>query len=192
MPTLPKTFLTEEQYLEIERTAERKSEYFNGEMFAMAGASIQHVAINDNLVGILLRVLAGSGCRSYSRDLRLRISSTGMYTYPDMVVICGKIQLSETDKNTVTNPTVIVEILSPSTQNYDRGDKFAHYRAIPSLREYVMIAQDRIHLERFTLQEDGAWLFRETSDAESVVAIESIGVNFPLGEVYSGVEFEAA
>jgi len=187
MSTQPKPFISEAQYLELERKADRKSEYLRGEIFAMAGASVTHVIINDNLVMLLGRELLGSGCRAFTRDLRLRIPTSGLYTYPDFMVICGAMERAELDPDTATNPKVIIEILSPSTENYDRGNKFADYRTLPSLCEYLLISQDQIHVEHHTKQPDGAWVLRETSDGEAMVVLESVGVRFTLREAYDGV-----
>jgi Uma2 family endonuclease len=188
MSTMPAPLISEEEYLAIERNAEWKSEYHAGKMYAMAGASLRHVIINDNLVIVFGRELAGSGCRAYTRDLRLHIPASGLYTYPDVLVICGKVELATPEGDVVTNPKVIVEILSPTTQNYDRGDKFADYRTIPEFCEYLLIAQDRMHAEHFKKQPDGGWLLHETSDGNAVIALESIGVRFTLSEAYTGVD----
>src|ERR1700733_11235334 len=128
MSTQPRPYITEEQYLEIEEKAERRSEYFRGEMFPVETATFSHATIHRNLVLGLGRELSGSGCELWFSELRIRVLATGLYTYPDIVVICGKIQVSEDDKNSVTNPKVIIEILSPTTEGYDRGKKFAQYR----------------------------------------------------------------
>jgi len=188
MSTQPTAYMSEEQYLEIERKAEYKSEYINGQMFAMAGASLVHVQINSNVVFALRRNLSGSGCSVLFNDLRLRVPATRLYTYPDILVICGKPELADEHMDIVTNPTVIIEILSPSTQSYDRGDKFAHYRALPSLRDYLLVAQDRPQAEHWVRQPDGGWLFHEMSGSDAVIALDSIGVRFNLAEAYDGVE----
>jgi Uma2 family endonuclease len=187
MSMQPRTFISEAQYLERERKADHKSEYLRGEIFAMAGASVAHVIINDNLVMMLGRELIGSGCRAFTRDLRLRIPASGLYTYPDFMVICGPMERAELDPDTATNPKVIIEILSASTENYDRGNKFADYRTLPTLREYLLISQDRIHVEHHTWQQDGSWVLRETSDGDALVVFESVRVRFTLREAYEGV-----
>src|SRR5919199_1130147 len=135
MSAVPKTRLTPEQYLAIERKAEFKSEYYNGEMFAMAGASEPHNRIKDNLIGELHARLKVSACHSYSSDMRVKVSRTGLYTYPDIVIICGKPELEDAHGDTLLNPQVIIEVLSDSTEKYDRGKKFRHYKQIESLRE---------------------------------------------------------
>jgi Uma2 family endonuclease len=144
MSTQPKTFISPEQYLAIERKAERKSEYFNGEMFAMAGASESHVLIVTNVVAELREQLRGRPYTVYSTDLRVKVSPTGLYTYPDVVVVCGQPQFADDQRDTLLNPTLIVEVLSESTQDYDRGEKFEHYRSIASFHEYVLIRSRQI------------------------------------------------
>src|ERR1035441_283355 len=190
MSTQPKPYITEEQYFEIEESSEQKSEYFRGEMFPMEVATLPHATILPNLIMTLGGQLKGSGCRVYSNGLRVKVSRTGLYTYTDIVVICGKPEMFEKDKEkgTVTNPKVIVEILSPTTQTYDRGDKFVHYRSIPSFCEYLLIAQDRMHAEHHVKQPDGGWLLHEVSGPEGIISLGSIGVRFNLSEAYDGVE----
>ena len=190
MSSQPKPYFTEEQYLEIEESSEQRSEYFRGEMFPMEAGTFRHATIHSNVVLTLGRELQGSGCRVWLGDLRVKASQTGLYTYPDIVVICGTPQMSDTDKgkDTVVNPTVIVEILSPTTENYDRGNKFVHYRSIPSFCEYLLIAQDRMQAEHHAKQPDGGWLFHEVSGPEGIISLDSIGVRFNLSEAYDGVE----
>jgi Uma2 family endonuclease len=189
MSTQPKPYITEEQYLAIEERVEQRSEYLRGEMFPVEFATIPHATVHRNLVLAVGVQLAGSGCQLFFNELRVRVSATGLYTYPDIVVVCGKLEVSEKDKNSVTNPKVIVEILSPTTADYDRGGKFVHYRSIPSFREYLLIAQDRMHVEHHTKLPDGGWLLHETSDGEAIVSLESIRVRFKLSDAYDGVEF---
>lgn len=188
MPIQPKTFISPEQYLAIERQAESKSEYFNGEMFAMAGASESHVLIVTNVVAELRGQLRGRPCTVYSTDLRVRVSPTGLYTYPDVVVVCGQPQFADEQRDTLLNPTLIVEVLSESTQDYDRGGKFEHYRAIASFYEYVLIAQDRYHVEHFAKQQDNRWLLSETNRPEDTIPLPSIDCVLALTEVYDKVE----
>jgi Uma2 family endonuclease len=153
--TQPKTFLTPEQYLEIERKAEYKSEYFRGEMFAMAGASRAHNLLVAHLLRDLGQQLRGKPCEIYPSDMRVRVSSTGLYTYPDVVAVCGEPKLLDNQLDTLLNPHLIVEVLSPSTEAYDRGRKFEHYQSIESLGEYLMITCDRIHADLHTRRPDG-------------------------------------
>jgi Uma2 family endonuclease len=193
MASNPKTYITPEEYLELERKAEFKSEYLNGEIFAMAGASPRHVLIHvlimDNLVIELGAQLKGKSCRVFSSDLRVKIPVTGLYTYPDVVILCDKPQYDDKQKDTVTNPTVIIEILSKSTKDYDRGEKFEHYRSIESFTDYVLVAQDKFHVEHFAKQADGSWLLKETNNLEDSIKIDSINCGLKLMDIYANYDF---
>jgi Uma2 family endonuclease len=191
MSLQPKTHLTPEEYLAIERKAEYKSEYFNGEMFAMAGASERHVLIVTNVVAELRGQLRRRPCTVYSTDLRVRVSPTGLYTYPDVVVVCGQAQFADDQKDTLLNPTLIVEVLSESTKDYDRGGKFEHYRTLTSLNEYVLIDQDKYHIEHFVRQPENRWLLSETYHLEDTIHLSSIDCDLALTEVYDKVELPA-
>jgi Uma2 family endonuclease len=147
------------EYLELERKAERKSEYFQGEMFAMAPVNQRHGLIVTNLAGELSQQLKAKPCSVYSSNLRLR--ANGLYTYPDVMVICSEVQCADDQEDTLLNPNLIVEVLSDSTRDYDRGRKFQHYRTLPSLREYLTIDQDAPHVERYTRQPEDRWLLTE-------------------------------
>ena len=191
MSLQPKTHLTPEEYLAIERKAEYKSEYFNGEMFAMAGASERHISIVANLMYIVVGQLRGRPCKAYSNDMRVRVSPTGLYTYPDVVVVCGQAQFADDQKDTLLNPTLIVEVLSESTKDYDRGGKFEHYRTLMSLSEYVLIDQDKHHVEHFVRQPENRWLLSETNRLEDTIHVSSISCDLALAEVYDKVELPA-
>ncbi|MBM4254931.1 MAG: Uma2 family endonuclease [Deltaproteobacteria bacterium] len=191
MSLQPKPFLTPEEYLAIERKAEYKSEYFNGEMFAMAGASARHALIVTNVVSELREQLRRKPCTVYSTDLRVRVSPTGLYPYPDVVVICGQPQFADAIPDMIVNPTLIVEVLSDSTQDYDRGGKFEQYRSLASFKEYVLIAQDRCHVEHFVRQPDNRWLLAETNKIEDALHLSSIDCTLALTEVYDKVELPA-
>jgi Uma2 family endonuclease len=184
----PKPRLTPEEYLASERKAEYKSEYFNGEMFAMSGASERRVNIVANLMYLLVGQLRGRPCKAYASDLRVRVSPTGLYTYPDVVVVCGQPQFADDQRDTLLNPTLIVEVLSESTKDYDRGGKFEHYRTLDSFSEYVLIAQDRYHVEHFVRQPDKRWLLAETNRLEDTFHLSSIDCDLALAEVYDKVE----
>jgi Uma2 family endonuclease len=188
MSTRPKPYLTPQQYLEIERAAEFKSEYFNGEMFAMSGGSLNHARVAGDLFASLHAQLRGQRCEIASSDLRLRVTPEGLYTYPDIVVFCGKPQFGDDRTDTITDATVIIEVLSPSTTNYDRGFKFEQYRGLKSLQDYIVIAQDRVHVEHNTRQGD-AWLLKETSDLNAVIELPSIECSFRVAEAYARVDF---
>ena len=191
MSLQPKSYITPEEYLATERKAEYKSEYFNGEMFAMAGASERHVSIVANVMYLLVGQLKGRPGKAYSSDMRVKVSPTGLYTYPDVVVVCGQPQFADEQKDTLLNPTLIVEVLSESTKDYDRGEKFEHYRTLPSLSEYVLIAQDKYHVEHFVRQPDNRWLLSETNLLGDTIHLSSIACDLALTEVYDKVEMPA-
>ncbi|MGH8057365.1 MAG: Uma2 family endonuclease, partial [Candidatus Entotheonellia bacterium] len=141
----------------LERTAAYKSEYVRGEVFAMAGASPTHVLMVSNIVAALHGQLRHRPCTVYSTDLRVKVQASGLYTYPDVVVVCGDLQFDDDHQDTLLNPILIIEVLSESTKDYDRGGKFAQYRKIPSFAEYVLVAQDECHVEHFVKQAHGGW-----------------------------------
>lgn len=188
MAVQPKTYITPETYLDLERQADYKSEYLNGEIYAMGGASPRHVLIVTNVVAELRNQLKNRPCTVYSTDLRLRVSPKGLYTYPDVVVVCNTPQFSDPHRDTLTNPTVIVEVLSQSTKDYDRGEKFEQYRTIVSLQEYVLIAQDKPQVEHFVRHSDGAWWRSETYRLEDTVELTAIGCHLKLAEVYDKID----
>jgi len=188
MSSQAKTYFTPEEYLELERNSETKSEYFNGEIFAMGGASPQHVLIVTNVVGELHSQLKDRSCNLYSTDLRLKVSPTGLYTYPDVIVVCGKPEFSDDQKDTLINPTVIVEILSQSTKDYDRGEKFELYRMLLAFKEYVLISQDKCHVEHYVRQTDNTWLLSETNRIEDHIDLASVGCILKLSEIYDKVD----
>lgn len=192
MTAQPKTRLTVAEYLAIERQAEFKSEFYDGELFAMAGASFEHNAINDNLVGELHGRLKGGPCRTYSRDLRVRVERTGLYCYPDLVIVCGEPQFAEEDKDTLTNPRVVFEVLSASTERYDRRTKYRHYQQLPSVQEYVLVAQDEALCEQFVRQADGSWTHVLSVGLDATLNLSSVPVSVPLADVYAGVTFPPA
>ena len=191
MSTQPNTFLTPEEYLAIERKAARKSEYYRGEMFAMAGASRAHNLIVVNIVAELRQRLKTRHCELYSGDMRLRISAAHLYTYPDVMVVCGDPRFADDQKDTLLNPMVIVEVLSESTREYDRGRKFENYRELSSLQEYVMVEQDSPHVELFSRQSEGGWLFKEFKDLNQILPLASIDCELPLREIYDKVDWTA-
>jgi Uma2 family endonuclease len=185
------TLLTPEEYLEIERKAEWKSEYFQGEMFAMAGASFAHVVIVGNLGRELGNRLEAGPCGVYSSELRLRVAPNGLYTYPDLMVICGEPQFADDRRDTVVNPVLIVEVLSESTEAYDRGKKFEQYRSLPSLREYLLVAQDAPRIEQWICQPDDHWLRAEASGRDASIRLASIDCVLPLAKIYNKIEWTA-
>jgi Uma2 family endonuclease len=187
----PKIYLTPAEYLALERKHEYKSEYWNGELYAMAGASERHNLITANVVIELGTQLRGRSCKVYPNDMRVKVSVTGLYTYPDVVVVCGKPQFEDEDHDTLLNPTVIVEVLSKSTETYDRGRKFENYRALDSLSEYVMIAQDRVHIEHYVRQPDNQWLLSEAKELQDVIDLPTIQCTLALADVYDKVDIQS-
>jgi Uma2 family endonuclease len=181
---------TPAEYLALERQAEQKSEYFDGFIIAMAGASEEHILIVTNVVGELRSRLKGRPCRIYANDLRLKVTPTGLYTYPDVVVVRGERRFDDAQRDTLLNPTLIVEVLSDSTEAYDRGDKFAHYLRLESLQEYVMIAQDQPRVERYARQ-GGDWRFTVIADPDGMLRLASLDCELPLREIYDQIEFPA-
>jgi len=187
--TQPKTFLTPEQYLEIERAAEFKSEYYQGEMFAMAGAVRVHNLLAVNATREISEQLRKRPCETYSNDMRVHVPATGLYTYPDVVAVCGERQFLDDRQDTLLNPNLIVEVLSPTTEAFDRGRKFEHYRSIESLREYLMVASDRVHADLFTRQPDGRWILTSAERLEDSLDLQSVGCRLNLADLYEKVEF---
>ncbi len=191
MSTLPKSYITPEQYLEIDRRGERKSEYYDGKMFAMAGVGVAHNAIVWNLIASLGAQLQGRPCHGYPGDLRVRIDAQVRYAYPDVSVVCGEPEFLDHRRDTLLNPTLIIEVLSPSTSSFDRGFKFDAYTAIDSLAEYVLVSSDRASVEVFTRRSDGRWLLAKAIGREPSVELESIACRLAMAEIYERVEFEA-
>ena len=184
--------LTPEEYLALERAAEYKSEYYAGEIFAMAGASERHVTIVANIMYLLVGQLKGRPCKAYSTDMRLKVSPTGLYTYPDIIVVCGAPVFADEQKDTLLNPTVLMEVLSESTEAYDRGKKFDHYRTLVSVSDYLLISQDQLKIEHFVRQADNRWLFSAHGSLDNVVEITSIACALPLRDVYDKVELSGS
>jgi Uma2 family endonuclease len=190
--TQPKVRFTPEEYLELERKAETKSEYLDGEMFAMPGVSWQHSKIVANIITDLNMQFMDRPFHVLGPELRVKVSPTGLYTYPDVFVTSNEPVLEDDHHDTVLNPQVIFEVLSDSTESYDRGKKFAHYRALDSLREYFLVSQKEYRVERFTRQEDGNWLYSEVTDLEGSIEIPSVVCRLPLSRIYHKVDFKPA
>jgi Uma2 family endonuclease len=189
MSAAPRPRLTPKQYLAIERKAEFRSEFYNGEMFAMAGVSKEHSRVKENLIGELYVRLKGGGCRTHSSDMRVKVSRTGMYTYPDIVITCGEERYEDAEVDTLLNPQVVIEVLSDSTEKYDRGKKFRHYQQIDSFREYVLVSQDEPVIERFVRQADGSWATTFVEGLDREFAFATVPVRVPLADIYAGVTF---
>jgi len=184
----PKSYLNAEEYLAIERSSDFRNEYIDGEMVAMAGGSWEHSLIIGNALAELKQQLRGGPCKVHASDLRVQ-APDGLQTYPDVVVVCGEPAFADAHRDTVTNPKLILEVLSPTTESYDRGRKFESYRTIPSLEEYVLVSQERPHVERFLRQPEGAWLFVEVAGLQEAISLSSLGCRLSLEALYEGVEF---
>ena len=180
-------YISEDEYLEIERNSEIKHEYFDGEIFAMSGASEAHNLIVANVIITLGSQLKKKPCRVYPSDMRLKIERTTLYTYPDAMIVCGERKFGDKEKDMLLNPDVIIEVLSDSTENYDRGKKFEHYRQIASLKEYVLISQHERKIEKFMKTEDRRWVLDETDEENPEIILESVGCALNLDEVYDKV-----
>ncbi len=188
MSTAEKRHYTPQEYLAFERASETKHEFYQGEIFAMTGAKRPHILITGNLVTALNNNLRGRGCEVYPNEMRVKVSATGLYTYPDVTVVCGEPQLEDDAFDTLLNPKLIVEVLSESTEAYDRGQKFSQYQTIDSLEEYVLASQREYKVEVFTRQEDGQWLLSDAQGREAAIHFRSIDLKLELDEVYYQVE----
>ena len=179
---------TIEEYLELERTATEKSEYYKGEIFAMSGPKYQHVLISGNIFGQLKNKLKGEPCQPLNSDMRVHIPKNTLFTYPDISVVCGEPEFLNNDEWNLLNPTVIIEVLSPSTKNYDRGDKFNLYRDIPSLKEYILVDSETISIEAFYINTHGHWELKEHKRIDETLQIKTIKVSMKLLEIYDGTK----
>ena len=188
MSAVPKRKLTVAEYLEIERAAPFKSDFYNGEMYAMAGASPKHNEIKDNLILEIGTQLRAGRCRTYSSDQRLKMDRFGNYTYPDIIIQCLPPVYDTVDPDSLTNPTAVVEILSPSTEQYDRNIKQINYRDIPTLKEIVLVFQAYRKIERYSRRDDGTWSWDVFNDPDGDFTFASVPVTIPLADVYRGVE----
>ncbi|MBY0513443.1 MAG: Uma2 family endonuclease [Gemmataceae bacterium] len=184
--------LTEAEYLAVEEAAEFKSEFYAGEMFAMSGASYFHNVAKDNLAFRLNQQLDGGPCRALTSDMKVKVEATGLFAYPDVVVICGEPQFYPGRTDVILNPVAVVEVLSPSTENYDRGAKLRHYRQIPSLREVVLVAQDEPVCDQYVRQPDGTWRVGSVEGLGAELVFAAVPARVPLDAVYAGVTFPDA
>lgn len=183
-------YISVEEYLLMEEESDIKHEYYGGEVFAMAGGTIPHNQVCMNVTGELFSFLKGRACRVYQSDQRIHCHSNKFFTYPDASVVCGEIERLEKRNDTITNPAVIIEVLSQSTKNYDRGDKFKLSRNIPSLKEYVFISSLEVSVERYTKLATGFWNFRDTANPEDLFEIETVGFSCPVRDLYRDVTFD--
>lgn len=179
-----------EEYLEMENASMEKHEFYKGEIFAMSGAKVPHNIVTKNLSGILFGKLKGKKCQPYGSDQRIHIQSNTLFTYPDISIICGEIITLNNDDYNVLNPAVIIEVLSKSTKNYDRGEKFKLYRDIPTLKEYILVDSETIHIEVFRLNENNHWELEEYNSVENFLFIKAIDEKIAISEIYEGVNIE--
>ncbi|WP_407521332.1 Uma2 family endonuclease [Lacibacter sp. MH-610] len=184
IPAYGKNKLTVEEYLQFEKESSEKHEYYKGEIFAMSGAGARHNIIQMNLAAILVMKLKGKPCQPYGSDMRIHIPENTLFTYPDISIICGDIIPSAEDDDTATLPSVIIEILSPSTRQYDQGTKFKLYRQIPSLQQYILVESESVHVESFELNERNHWELKEYKLPEHELAFPSLKFSVPLSEIY--------
>jgi Uma2 family endonuclease len=187
---LPENFMTPEDYLKFERASETKHEYLAGEIFAMSGVSRSHDRIVNSISSYLYAQLLEGPCESFSSDMRVKVHSSVYYTYPDLSVVCGEQEFEDSAVDTLLNPTIVIEVLSPSTERYDRGKKFNHYKTVSSLQEYILIAQDSPQVERFVRRPDGEWTFTVLVGLEAVLELPLIQCRLPLEKIYERVNFD--
>jgi Uma2 family endonuclease len=192
MATLSSTYITPEEYLARERAAETKSEYYQGKMFAMAGASREHGLIVTNLVRELSNRLLTRDCEVFSNDMRVLIHQTGLHTYPDVVVVCGQPVMQDQHRDVLTNPLILIEVLSESTKDYDRGGKFHQYKSIPSLKEYLTVSQTEMLVDHSVHQPDGGWLTHEIGPQNPSIYLTSLEVQLELADIYRKVSLAAS
>ncbi|WP_254563047.1 Uma2 family endonuclease [Dyadobacter diqingensis] len=189
MTAQPQKYYSAGEYLELEREAEYKSEYYKGEIFAMAGAGHNHNRIVENLSGECYIAFKGKSCRTYSSDQRIHIPENSLYTYPDLIIVCDKNQYLDDKKDTILNPSVIIEVLSESTEAYDRGQKFHFYRSIPSLSEYVLINSRSLAAEVFRKNEEGFWvLASEAYQLHDTLELATVGLTLSMADIYAQTE----
>jgi len=186
-----KTHLTAEQYLEIEAKSEVRHEFYRGETFAMARATENHNLLAGNLFRAIGNQIEDRPCKVYQADMRVLSEATGLYTYPDVVVVCGPPRFTDARRHTLLNPMVLVEVLSPATETYDRTTKWDHYRRIASVREYVLVSQDRVRVDHYARDDDGRWIATAWTDLGDVLALDSVACAVPLAKIYAKVELPA-
>jgi Uma2 family endonuclease len=179
---------TFEEYLALEREAEFKSEYIRGEIVAMSGGTYTHALIAANVLAGLGARLRGTECHALGSDMRLLIEREGVGTYPDAMVLCGKPEFHDSRQDVLLNPTLVLEVLSPSTEAYDRGLKFEFYRSIPTLKHVVFVAQNHMSVDVYE-RTDAGWVLQPALGLDAVAALQAIGVDLPLSEIYENVEF---
>ena len=192
MSALPKPKYTIEQYIELEQSSEERYEYFDGEVFAMAGGSLEHAIIATNIAGSLNNKLSGKNCRAINSDMRVKVPADPPYRYPDVTVVCGEpVTEKYLGQVMLVNPVLLVEVLSPTTTDYDKDEQFLGYQSIASFQEYLLVAQERPHVTRYVRQADNQWVRSDFIGLDSAVELKSLGVTLSLSEIYQGVSFPA-
>ncbi|MFO1352206.1 MAG: Uma2 family endonuclease [Gammaproteobacteria bacterium] len=189
MSTQRQPKLSPEDYLALERSSEQRHSYFRGEMFAIGGASPRHNRIVMNTSALLWQQFRKRPCQVYTSDMRVKVNASGLYTYPDIVAICGEERYDDQRQDTLINPLLIIEVLSESTEAYDRGDKFGHYQKLESLQEYILVSQSNPKIECFTRQTDNTWLYVSIMGLDAILRLATIECELRLTEVYERVEF---
>lgn len=179
--------LTIAEYLEFEKTSVEKHEYYQGELFAMAGAKVAHNRIVVRLTGLLSQQLRGKSCEPFNSDQRIHVPENTLFTYPDISIVCGAVKTLDNDDYNILNPSIIIEVLSPGTKNYDRGEKFQLYRDIPTLKEYILIDSQFIHIESFRINAKGHWELEEYKYPEQVLPLPLIDTSFAVRDIYEGI-----
>lgn len=190
MSATPSPYVTVEEYLAIEESSEEKYEYWDGQIYLMAGAAPNHNLIASSVNFAIYSQLRGKGCFVFSSDMRVKEEKTNLYTYPDLTIVCGTPSYEDTKPKTLTNPTVVIEILSPSTERADRGRKFQHYRNLDTLQEYVLISPSMARVEVFFKQSEKTWLFTDISDINDAVKLSSIDCTLQMKDIYDQVSFD--
>ena len=181
--------MTEDEYLAFERRSDQRHEYFEGQVYAMAGESPEHSLINANLIAVFVSQLKGGRCRAFSPNMKVRTGPGALYSYPDLAIVCGEPALLDEHRDVILNPAIVVEVLSPSTEAYDRGKKFLRYQRIQTLTDYLLVAQDETRIEHFVRKPNGHWDWSCSTGSDGLIQIASIGCEFRLGEVYDNVVF---
>ena len=179
------------EYLALEASSNVKHEYFDGQIYAMAGGTPEHAALSAALIGLMFPQLRGGRCRIYDADLRIRVNATGLTTYPDITVVCGPREPCPNDPHAITNPTLIAEVLSPSTEAYDRGDKFEHYQCLPSLQQYVLVSHRERTIEVWNRTSNGTFVPRISTEGE-IVHFDAIGVQINVRELFDSASEPAS
>lgn len=186
----PARTVSPDEYLAFDRASDTKHEYLDGRVFAMTGASLRHNRLVVRLVRLLGAATDGGPCEVLASDMRLHVVASGLYTYPDVTIVCGEPELEDAQLDTLLNPAVLIEVLSPTTERYDRGLKAEHYRTVESLREYLLVSQDRVHIEHYRRTGARQWTLTEAIGREDGITIDAIGGTLRLGDVYEGIDVD--